>query len=245
MYLGLFVKSTHTDSIDVNRKLLKKTQELLGDVPIDVYLPARILPGQDPVVYFAPFEALRKEGLFGALGASEVSATTLKRLSEAYIIAVAEIEVSLWSWEKEIQDVVAWSTATKTPVYAYSPLGRGFITRTFKTPEDIPAGSIQSHSPRFQGEAFYHNLELVDKLDEIAAKSGLTTAQLAIAWVCATGPYVSSFKLARADQNTADSLGHPHPWLIQRQPRAPERRGRKHQALGRRHKGHCRHSRQL
>lgn len=157
-----------------------------------MYLPARILPGSDPVAYFAPFEALRREGLFGALGASEVSATTLRALSKKYTIAVAEIEVSLWSWEQDIQDVVAWSTETETPVYAYSPLGRGFITRTWKTPEDVPAGSFQSHSPRFQGDAFYHNLTLVDRLDEIAAKRSLTTAQLAIAWVCATGPYVST-----------------------------------------------------
>lgn len=183
-------------SLETNRKLLQKTQELLGDVNIDVYLPARLLPTADPVEYMANFDALRKEGLFGALGVSEVSAKTLRSLAAKYEIAVVEIEVSLWSYDQDIQDVIRWSTESGVPVYAYSPLGRGFITRTWKTPEDIPEGSFQKYSPRFQGDAFYHNLELVDKLDEMAAKKNLTTAQLAIAWVCSRGPNVSPSPLS-------------------------------------------------
>lgn len=77
------------------------------------------------------------------------------------------------------------------PIFAYSPLGRGFITRTFKSPEDIPEGSFQKHCPRFQGEAFYDNLKLVDELDKLAEEKGLKTSQLALAWVCGLNPYVS------------------------------------------------------
>jgi pyridoxine 4-dehydrogenase len=77
------------------------------------------------------------------------------------------------------------------PIFAYSPLGRGFITRTFKSPEDIPEGSFQKHCPRFQGEAFYDNLKLVDELDKLAEEKGLKTPQLALAWVCGLNPYVS------------------------------------------------------
>lgn len=193
-------------SKDFNRECLKKAKELLGDFEIDVYLPARLQPGADAIEYFKPFDELRQEGWFRALGASECSAATLRRLSTVYDIAIAENEISLWSWEKEIQDVVAWSTETGVPVFAYSPLGRGFITRTWKTPEDIPEGSFQRHSPRFQGENFYHNLKLVDVLDEIAAKKGITTAQLAIAWVASRGPNVipipGSSNAARAAANT-------------------------------------------
>lgn len=119
---------------------------------------------------------------------------------------MVEIEVSLWSYDADVQAVIAWSTANKVPVYAYSPLGRGFLTRTWKTPEDVPEGSFQSHSPRFQGDNFYKNLELVDVLDKAAEKRGLSTAQLAIAWVCALGPYVipipGSSNEGRARQNT-------------------------------------------
>jgi pyridoxine 4-dehydrogenase len=69
------------------------------------------------------------------------------------------------------------------PVLAYSPLGRGFLTRKYSKPEDIPKESFLSHLPRFQGEAFYKNLELVDKLDEIAKEKGTSTSQLALAWL--------------------------------------------------------------
>ncbi|TXT09151.1 hypothetical protein VHUM_02625 [Vanrija humicola] len=193
-------------SKDFNRECLRKAKELLGDYEIDVYLPARLLPGQDPIEYFRAFDELRQEGWFRQLGASEVSAPTLRKLSTAYDIAIAEIEVSLWSWEQDIQDVIAWSTETGKPVFAYSPLGRGFITRTWKTPEDVPEGSFQKLSPRFQGENFYHNLKLVDVLDELAAKKGITTAQLAIAWVASRGPNVipipGSSNVDRARANT-------------------------------------------
>lgn len=114
-------------------------------------------------------------------------------------ISVVEIEVSLWSYEQPAQDVIKWSTKNKVPVLAYSPLGRGFITRTFKTPEDVPKGSVQSHSPRFHGEAFYDNLKLVDELDKLAEEKGLKTPQLALAWVCGLNPYVR-------DQIQADGM---------------------------------------
>lgn len=201
----------HT-SLEANRILLAKTKECLGEnVPIDVYLPARVSPGADVVAFFNDFETLRKEGHFGALGASEVSAATLRKVTAAGIkIAVVEIEVSLWTYEQDTRDVIAWSTETQTPVYAYSPLGRGFITRTWKTPDDVPEGSFQKRSPRFQGDNFYKNLELVDVLDQIAEKRGLTTAQLAIAWVCSLGPYVvpipgsSNTERARLNTEAAD-----------------------------------------
>lgn len=117
----------------------------------------------------------------------------LQRIADAQIIPieVVEIEVSLWSWEKDIQETVAYCKSNSIPVFAYSPLGRGFISRTWKTPEDVPKGSFQSTLPRFQGEAFYDNLKLVDQLDELAAAKGLKTTQLALAWIAHLSPYVS------------------------------------------------------
>lgn len=122
-------------------------------------------------------------------------------------ISVVEIEVSLWSYEQPVQDVIQWSTQNKVPILAYSPLGRGFITRTFKTPEDVPKGSVQSHSPRFHGEAFYDNLKLVNELDRLAEEKGLKTPQMALAWVRGLNPYVS-------DQIQVDGM-IPEPALIQ------------------------------
>ncbi|GMK55743.1 hypothetical protein CspeluHIS016_0207990 [Cutaneotrichosporon spelunceum] len=195
-----------TSDPDMNRSLLSYAGECLG-VPIDVYLPARMRPGADPVSFFRDFDTLRQEGLFGALGASEISAPTLARIVGAGIpISVVEIEVSLWSWDADVRAAVDWSTANNVPVYAYSPLGRGFLTRTWKRPEDVPAESFQGHSPRFQGDNFYKNLQLVDMLDSMAAKRGISTAQLALAWVCAAGPYVvpipGSKSVERVRQNT-------------------------------------------
>lgn len=87
--------------------------------------------------------------------------------------------------------VVEYCAEQKIPVFCYSPLGRGFISRKWKTPEDVPKGSFQARSPRFQGEAFYNNLKLVDQLDELAAKKGVMTTQLALAWITSLSPYVS------------------------------------------------------
>lgn len=198
--------------------MLIRARDCLQGVPIDVYLPARVAPGSDPVEFFKPFDGLRREGLFSALGASEVSASTLRALEEAGIpISVIEIEVSLWCFDDKVKDVIAYSDESKIPVYAYSPLGRGFLTRTWKTPEDIPAGSMQAHLPRFQGENFYHNIKLVDVLDDLAVAKGLTTAQLAIAWVCNLGRYVSDLVRLTTD--------YPYPWLVQPRTREAERRG--------------------
>ena len=102
-----------------------------------------------------------------------------------------EIEVSLWSYEQNIKDALAFCAKEGIPVFCYSPLGRGFMTRKWKSPEDIPEGSFQKYLPRFQGEAFYENLKLVDQLDELAKKKGVTTGQFALAWIISLGDSVS------------------------------------------------------
>lgn len=175
---------------EFNKAIMEKAKECLGEgVEIDVYLPTRVIG--DPVEFFAPLERLRKEGYFGALGASEVSAPTLRKLQEHYKIVVAEIEVSLWSYAKEIKEVIEWSKENEVPVYCYAPLGRGFLTRTYSKPEEIPAGQIQSFLPRFQGDAFYNNLKIVDAVEEFAKEKGWSNAQVAIAWVLGLSDYVS------------------------------------------------------
>ena len=112
-------------------------------------------------------------------------------------IVVDEIEVSLWSYEQDVRDVLAYANEHHIAVFAYSPLGRGFISRKWKSPEDIPEGSFQRRCPRFQGEQFYENLKLVDQLDELAEQKGLKTTQLALAWITHLGPYVSAHRPLR------------------------------------------------
>ena len=155
---------------------------------------------------------LRDEGWFDHIGTSETSKETMEEFEKVsrgselstrpfphpacahqqhFPVAMAEIEVSLWSYEAPMRAVVEYCAEKKIPVFCYSPLGRGFLSRKWKTPEDIPKGSFQARSPRFQGEAFYDNLKLVDQLDELAAKKGVQTTQLALSWIMSLSPYVS------------------------------------------------------
>jgi pyridoxine 4-dehydrogenase len=112
-------------------------------------------------------------------------------MSKYVKVAAVEIEVSLWSFEKDIRDTLDWCNTNKVPVYAYSPLGRGFITKAYSSPDGIPDGDFKRTMPKFQGEAFYENLKLIDQLDEFAKARDLKMSQLAIAWVCSLNPYVS------------------------------------------------------
>ncbi|RSH81546.1 hypothetical protein EHS25_006168 [Saitozyma podzolica] len=175
--------------VEFVRGEIRKAESLLGGKKVDVFSFARIPPGVEPEELFTALKQCRDEGLFAAVGASETGVETLEKVQKIVDIAVLEIEVSLWSYEKDIQDAIAWSAKNKVPIYAYSPLGRGFITRTYKSPEDIPEGSFQKGLPRFQGEAFYENLKLVDRLDEMAEAKGVSTAQLALAWILTLSPY--------------------------------------------------------
>ena len=184
-------RQTADCSIELLRAQIKEAKEHLGDKEIDVISYARILPGTTAEELTQNLVTLRDEGLFRAIGSSETSVKSLEAMSKIAPVSVVEIEVSLWSYDKDIRDVIAWCEKNKVPVFAYSPLGRGFLTRKWKTPEDIPDDQYQKCNPRFQGEAFYHNLKLVDQLDEMAAKKGLKTSQLAIAWVSEISPYVS------------------------------------------------------
>ncbi|ORY32614.1 NADP-dependent oxidoreductase domain-containing protein [Naematelia encephala] len=186
---GGFPIPSKEDLVNKYREELVKTKSILGNKVIDVYSAARLPPGVPPEQVFEALKTLKEEGLFIEVGASETSAPTLRKAAKIVPIAIIEIEVSLWSYEQEIQEVITWSKETKVPVFCYSPLGRGFITRTYKTPDDIPDGAFIKYLPRFQGKAFYDNLKLVDQLDVMAEKKGLTTPQLALAWICNISPY--------------------------------------------------------
>lgn len=184
-------------------------KKILGDKEVDVYSLARLPEGPVEDI-FKGLDTLKKEGLFGEVGASEMSAASLEKAHKvshpllliSYFIqkwqsvqitpiAINEIEISLFSYDGSIRNAIEWHNTNKIPVFAYSPLGRGFITRTYKSPDDIPEGDFKKHLPRFQGKAFYENLKLVDKLDEIAARKGVKGSQVALAWILSLSDYVS------------------------------------------------------
>jgi aryl-alcohol dehydrogenase-like predicted oxidoreductase len=120
------------------------------------------------------------------MGLSEASAQTLRRAVKVHPIAALQSEYSLWTRDPE-DEILSTCRELGIGFVAYSPLGRGFLTGQFKRFEDLPADDYRRNSPRFQGENFEKNLELVRQVQQIAKEKGCTPSQLALAWVLAQG----------------------------------------------------------
>jgi len=120
------------------------------------------------------------------LGLSEVSGETLRRAHAVHPIAAVQSEYSLWSTDIE-ETTLPTCRELGVSLVAYSPLGRGFLTGQIKTFDDLAADDYRRFSPRFQGENFDKNLEIVSRVEAIAAAKGVKPAQLALAWVLAQG----------------------------------------------------------
>jgi aryl-alcohol dehydrogenase-like predicted oxidoreductase len=132
---------------------------------------------------------LVKEGKIKGIGLSEVSPATLKRAHAVHPITAVQTEYSLWSREPE-DGILQTCKELGVAFVAYSPLGRGFLTGQFKKIEDLAADDYRRFSPRFQGENFGKNLELVKKIEQIASRKNCTASQLALSWVLAQGAYI-------------------------------------------------------
>ena len=199
------------------RNFVAYSLQRLGVDYIDLYYPARVdpnVPIEDTVGAIAD---LIQEGKVRYAGLSEAGVETLRRAAQVHPIAMLQTEYSLWTREPEI-DVLPVCRELETSLVAYSPLGRGFLTGAFQSPDNFPPNDWRRHSPRFQGENFYCNLELVKKINEIAAQKQCTLAQLALAWLLAKGediiPIPGMKRQARLNENvgaleialTADEL---------------------------------------
>lgn len=132
---------------------------------------------------------LAKEGKIRGIGLSEVSPETLRRAHSTHPISALQTEYSLWSRDPE-DELLGLCQELNIGFVAYSPLGRGFLTGKIKQFEDFEPGDIRRSWPRFQGENFQKNLDLVDKLNIMAEQKGCTTSQLALAWIMAQGNYI-------------------------------------------------------
>ncbi|RWZ90826.1 MAG: aldo/keto reductase [Hydrotalea sp. AMD] len=132
---------------------------------------------------------LVKEGKIRGIGLSEVSVETLHKAHAVHPITAVQSEYSLWSREPE-EGMLAACSSMGIAFVPYSPLGRGFLTGQFKKFEDFALDDYRRFSPRFQGENFTRNLQLVEKIAELAKQKNCTPAQLALAWVMAQGDYI-------------------------------------------------------
>jgi aryl-alcohol dehydrogenase-like predicted oxidoreductase len=153
---------------------------------IDLYYQHRVdtkVPIEDTVGEMA---RLKEEGKIRFLGLSEAAPQTIRRAHKVQAITAVQTELSLWSRDAEAE-VIPTVRDLGIGYVAYSPLGRGFLTGQFKSPDDFSDGDFRKNHPRFQGENFQKNLDLVREVEHLAEEKGCTTAQLALAWVLAQG----------------------------------------------------------
>ena len=168
------------------RNFLAYSLQRLGVDYIDMYYPARVDPNVPIEDTVGTLGELVKEGKIRYVGLSEASVDTLRRAYAVHPISMLQTEYSLWTRTPET-DVLPVCRELGISLVAYSPLGRGFLTGAFQKPDDFAPDDFRAHSPRFQGENFQRNLELVNKIKEIATEKDCTSAQLALAWLLAQG----------------------------------------------------------
>src|SRR5208283_2181634 len=153
---------------------------------IDLYYQHRVDPATPIEETVGAMAELVRSGKVRYLGLSEASAATLRRAHAVHPIAALQTEYSLWTRDPE-DDVLQTARELGIAFVAYSPLGRGFLTGQFKKFEDLAADDYRRNSPRFQGENFQKNLDLVSRVEQVAKEQHCTPGQLALAWLLAQG----------------------------------------------------------
>ncbi len=173
---------------------------------IDLYYQHRVDP-QTPIEdTVGAMSRLVEEGKVRFIGLSEASAETLRRAHAVHPIAALQSEYSLWSRDVE-DDVLGACRELGVGFVAYSPLGRGFLTGQIKRFEDLDADDYRRHSPRFQGDNFAKNLELVSRIEEIAREKHCTASQLGLAWVLAQGQEIVPIPGTKRRKYLEENLG--------------------------------------
>jgi aryl-alcohol dehydrogenase-like predicted oxidoreductase len=176
---------------------------------IDLYYQHRVdtrVPIEETVGAMAE---LVQAGKIRYLGLSEAAPETIRRAHATHPISALQTEYSLWTRDVEENGVLQTVRELGIGFVAYSPLGRGFLTGRFQTFEDLPEDDFRRRHPRFQGENFQKNLDVVHEVEEIAREKGVTPAQLALAWVMAQGedivPIPGTKRRTYLEQNAAAS----------------------------------------
>ncbi|MBY8952705.1 aldo/keto reductase [Pseudomonas sp. PA-1-2A] len=172
------------------RNAIDGTLQRLGVDTLDLYYQHRIDPDVAIEETVGAMADLVKQGKVRYLGLSEASAATLERAHKVHPISALQSEYSLWSRDQQDNGCLAACQRLGIAFVPYSPLGRGFLTGTLRSPDDFGADDYRRFSPRFQGENFAKNLLLVEQVKSLAVDKGVTAGQLALAWVLAQGDYI-------------------------------------------------------
>jgi aryl-alcohol dehydrogenase-like predicted oxidoreductase len=174
-------------SPDYVRKACDASLQRLGVDHIDLYYQHRVDRSVPIEQTWGAMKELVTSGKVRHLGISEASPETIRRAHATHPITAVQTEWSLWTRDPEENGVLATVRELGIGFVAYSPLGRGFLSGEIRTIDDLAENDFRRFHPRFQGENFKKNLELVDRVREIAAEKGITASQLALAWVLAQG----------------------------------------------------------
>jgi aryl-alcohol dehydrogenase-like predicted oxidoreductase len=171
---------------------------------IDVYYQHRVDPGVPIEETVGAMGDLVRQGKVRFLGLSEAAPDTIRRAVKVHPIHALQTEYSLWSRDPE-DELLPLTEELGIAFVPYSPLGRGFLTGRFQSPADLPDGDFRKNNPRFTGENFTRNLDVVTKVGELAREKGCMPSQLALAWLLAQRddivPIPGTTKRERLDEN--------------------------------------------
>jgi aryl-alcohol dehydrogenase-like predicted oxidoreductase len=193
-------------SADHVRSSVEGSLQRLGTDHIDLYYQHRVDPNVEIEETVGAMAELVEHGKVRHLGLSEAAPETIRRAHAVHPIAAVQTEYSLWTRDPEAE-ILPTCRELGIGFVPYSPLGRGFLSGRFSSPEDLDEGDFRRHGPRFTGENLQANLQLAAKVEEIAAQVGITPAQLALAWVLAQGkdlvPIPGTKRRTYLEQNAA------------------------------------------
>jgi len=174
---------------DYVRQSCEGSLRRLGIDCIDLYYQHRVDPDTPIEETVGAMAELVRQGKVRFLGLSEANAETIRRAHAVHPITALQSEYSLWTRDPE-PEILPTCRELGIGFVPYSPLGRGFLTGKIQKPEDIPDDDYRRSTPRFQGENFERNLEILKRVQEIAREKRCTSAQLALAWVLAQSQYI-------------------------------------------------------
>lgn len=188
------------------RRAIEGSLQRLGVDHVDLYYLHRVDPDTPIEETVGAMAELVTEGKVRFLGLSEASPETLRKAHATHPITALQTEYSLWSREPE-DELFAVTRELGIGFVPYSPLGRGFLSGEIRSVDDLAPDDFRRTNPRFMGENFQKNLDLVEAVKAIAADRGVTAAQLALAWVLAQGddliPIPGTRRVATLEQNVA------------------------------------------
>ncbi|HEY2333133.1 MAG TPA: aldo/keto reductase [Acidimicrobiales bacterium] len=197
----------HLDSTPTNiRVAVEGSLQRLGTDHIDLYYQHRVDPNTPIEETVGALAELVAAGKIRHIGLSEAGADTIRRAHAVHSVTALQSEYSLWTRDPE-QRVLPTLRALGIGFVAYSPLGRGFLTGAVRSTDQFDENDMRRDNPRFSGENFDHNLRLVADVEAIAAESGATPAQVALAWLLTRGddvaPIPGTKRVARIEENAA------------------------------------------